>query len=53
MNQELADYDMCKLRIRDLEYKILKWQSDVKNIIDNPVILNTNKLLIYKKKLFN
>jgi len=50
MNQELADYDMCKLRIRDLEYKILKWQSNVKNIIDNPIISNTNKLLTYKKK---
>jgi len=49
MNQELADYDMCKLRIRDLEYKILKWQSNVKNIIDNPIISNTNKLLTYKK----
>jgi len=53
MNQELADYDMCKLRIRDLEYKILKWQSNVKNIIDNPIISNTNKLLTYKKKLPN
>jgi len=51
MNNELAEYDMCKLRVRDLESTISKWQSEVKYIINNPMQPSPHKILNCKKKL--
>jgi len=53
MNEELAEFDMCKLRVRDLELVINKWRTEVKNILDNPIISKTNKLVECKENYLN
>jgi len=54
MNEELANYDMCRLRIKDLEKKVERWQNKIKPILSNPT---SNEIFIKNngnlKEIFN